>query len=231
MTRGVFITATDTDAGKTYVACGLLRALAAQGVSALGMKPVATGCARTADGLESDDARALIAASGAAAPYAEINPYAFAPPVAPLFAARAAGVTIALEYIEARMQALAQHADALIVEGVGGWFAPLSEESTVSDLALRLRLPVLLVVGLRLGALNHALLTAAALQTCRVPWMGWVANVLNPALPDIDAHLAYLDRYLPAPFLGQVPYAPMAALGTSASAPVWKALVDRLLSF
>jgi dethiobiotin synthetase len=204
--RGVFVTGTDTGAGKTLVAAALLHGLARRGLRAVGMKPVATGCARTPAGLRNDDAVCLGRHAGVEAGYAEINPYAFEPPIAPHLAAAEADVRIDLARIAADCARLAGRADRVIVEGVGGWRAPLNDREDVADLARLLRLPVLLVVGVRLGCLNHARLSADAIAAAGVPWAGWVASCIDPGMSRMRENLDALATLLPAPCLGTIPF-------------------------
>jgi dethiobiotin synthetase len=207
MTRGIFVTGTDTGVGKTRVAVALLTGLAADGVRAIGMKPVATGIDPGAT-CNADVAAlaAAAAAAGVAADPADVNPYAFAPAIAPHIAAARAGVAIDVETIAAAWGRLAARADAVVVEGAGGVFAPLSERADMLDIAARLRLPVLLVVGIRLGCLNHALLSAQAIRARGLELVAWVANRIDPAMPEADANVATLARQLAAPLVADLPW-------------------------
>jgi dethiobiotin synthetase len=171
-----FITGTDTGIGKTWASLSLMRAYRAQGRSVAGMKPVATGGVWRGGRLENEDALALLEAASAPLPYERVNPYVYEPPVSPHIAAAQAGRPIDLERIVKLFNGLAEEFDCLLVEGVGGWAVPLSDRLRVSDLALALGLPVILVVGLRLGCLNHALLTRAALDASGARFAGWIAN-------------------------------------------------------
>lgn len=206
MRRGVFVTGTDTGVGKTRVAEALLHALARAGERAVGMKPIATGCRATALGLRCADAERLSAASSVAIDYAQINPYAFAPAIAPYLAAIAAGVEIHLEQVAEHFKRLRARADWIVVEGVGGWWVPLNRTQTVADLAKLVGLPVILVVGMRLGCLNHAALTASALRADKVEFAGWVANQIEPGMESLEQNIVLLKERLPAPFLGELPY-------------------------
>jgi dethiobiotin synthetase len=219
MSGGWFITGTDTGAGQTRIACLLLEALAREGRRAVGMKPVASGCRETAAGLRSEDAESLLAASGGSADYAEINPYAFVPAMAPHLAARETGIEIRLEKILDNFQHLRQKAPWLVVEGVGGWEVPLGEHLTMAEVARAMRLPVILVVGLRLGCLNHALLTASAIRREGVPLAGWIANQIDPAMMHVDENIATLNERIAAPLLARFPYRSLGHHG--ASAPVF----------
>jgi dethiobiotin synthetase len=203
MTTGVFITATDTGAGKTLVSQALLLALARRGRRVAGMKPVASGCEMTPAGLRSADALALLAAGNIAADYAEVNPYAFAPATAPHLAAAAAGVPIQVETILGCYQRLAARAECVVVEGIGGWLVPIDARLSMADVAVALGLPVVLVVGLRLGVLNHALLTRAAVLAHGCRLAGWVANHPQGAAP--EGYLEALTVRLDAPCLGVIP--------------------------
>lgn len=205
---GFFVTGTDTGVGKTAVSCGLLRALARAGIRAVGMKPVAAGCTATADGWRSDDAEQLRAASSVAAPRELVNPYALEAPIAPHIAARRAGVVVDLSRIEAAYRELAERADVVVVEGVGGFRVPLNDAEDSADLARRLDLPVILVVGLRLGCLNHAQLTADAIAAAGLSLAGWVANRIDPRMDASDDNRDALARRLPGPLLGDVPFDP-----------------------
>ena len=196
--RGLFVTGTDTGVGKTLVATALLRALAATGLRAVGMKPVAAGF-DAASGA-SADVLALQAAGNVDAPARDRNPYAFAEPVAPHLAAEAAGVTLALSEIAAAGERLRRIADVLIVEGAGGALVPLDARHDMLDIAAALQLPVLLVVGMRLGCLNHALLTALAVRRRGLDLRGWVANALPPPMALAGANIRTLiDRLGCAP--------------------------------
>lgn len=204
MAKTIFVTGTDTEIGKTYVACRLLQALAGEGLHCAGMKPVAAGGVRTAEGLRNEDAQALQAAANVQADYGTINPYVFAEPVAPHIAAADAGVSIEYEQILDAHRKLAALADVVVVEGAGGWQVPLGEEASLADLVTRAGWPVLLVVGMRLGCLNHAQLTAQSIQSSN-RLVGWIANCLPPSQPRLEDNIDALERRLPAPLLGRFP--------------------------
>jgi dethiobiotin synthetase len=206
MTNGIFITGTDTGVGKTLVACALLHAYAQRGERVIGMKPVAAGVDEVAGESINADVAALRAASNVVAPLASVNPYAFVPPIAPHLAARQAGVTVDLARIVDAYRDLAARAERVIVEGAGGALVPLNERDDMLDVARALGLPVLLVVGVRLGCINHALLTAAAIRARGLQLAAWVANILEPDLPALDEHLAALRSRLIAPCLGTISY-------------------------
>src|SRR5262245_42651729 len=200
--HGIFVTGTDTGVGKTLVACSLLRAFAALGMTAAGMKPVATGVTPGATG----DVERLVAAATVDAPNGAVNPYGFAPPVAPHIAARQAGVRIELERIERAFHALAARAQVVVVEGIGGFNVPLGPGTDTTQLAVRLALPVVMVVGMRLGCLNHALLTAEAIAARGLELAGWVANHVDPRMQAADENVQALRESLRAPLLARIPY-------------------------
>jgi len=202
--RGLFVTGTDTGVGKTHVTAALLRALRKQGVRAAGMKPVAAGI--EAGAAINADVAALAAADGLGLALRDRNPYAFAPPIAPHLAALEAGVGLELATIAAAYVRIAAVADAVVVEGAGGALVPLDEQFDMLDIARRLRLPVLLVVGVRLGCLNHARLTAAAIAARGLTLAGWVANRIDPAMERCDANVAALAACLPAPLVADVAF-------------------------
>ena len=206
MSAAFFVTGTDTDVGKTTIAAGLLRAARLAGLSTAAVKPVASGCEDGVDGLRNSDALALLAECSLPLSYAEVNPFAFAPAIAPHLAAREAGVPLKVEALAAAVQAvLAQQADFTLVEGAGGWRVPLDGQATLAELPVALDLPVILVVGVRLGCINHALLTAEAIARDGLRLAGWVANVLDPQTSRLDDNLRTLTERLAAPCLGRVP--------------------------
>ncbi|MEK6208748.1 MAG: dethiobiotin synthase [Pseudomonadota bacterium] len=202
----MFVTGTDTGVGKTRVATALLRAFARRGLRAVGMKPVAAGCERIDGALVSEDVAALAAASNMNLPVDLINPYRFQPAIAPHLAAELAGETISLQRIRDAYVALAARADRVVVEGAGGFLVPLNEREDFGDLARILELPVLLVVGMRLGCLNHALLTAEAVQRRGLQFAGWVANRLDAQMSAFEQNVQILRERLGAPLLGTVPF-------------------------
>ncbi|MFT4256318.1 MAG: dethiobiotin synthase [Pseudoxanthomonas sp.] len=204
---GIYVTGTDTGAGKTVASVALLHGLRARGLRATGMKPVASGCPDTAQGWRNDDALALQAASAPLPDYADLNPYALPLPVAPEIAAREAGVDIGLETLRAAHARLRASADVVVVEGVGGWAAPLSATLDQADLVHALRLPVVLVVGLRLGCVNHARLSARAIAADGCELVGWIASEVDPAMARIDENFAILQSRLPVPCWGRLPHA------------------------
>ncbi|WP_445144781.1 dethiobiotin synthase [Dyella sp. Tek66A03] len=208
-----FIAGTDTGVGKTHATCALLYALRARDLTACGMKPVASGCFDTAEGLRNDDALALQAASSALMPYEWVNPLALREPLSPHLAAAHAGVEIGLAPLHDAFERLRAVHDVVLVEGVGGWLVPLSRGLMASDIARQWQLPVILVVGLRLGCLNHALLSARAIATDGCRLVGWIGNRIDPDMAAVDENIATLRQLLPAPCLGVLPHAatPQAA--------------------
>ncbi len=198
-----FITGTDTSVGKTLVSCALLHSFAAQGRRVAGMKPVAAGCG---DGDRHEDVTQLRAASNVSASQGQINPYCFAPAVAPHLAARFAGVSIDVARILESYAELAAQAEVVIVEGAGGFLVPLNDGQDSADLAGQLGLPVILVAGMRLGCLNHALLTAEAIASRGLTLAGWVANCVDADMALRDENIAALQQRIAAPLLGVVPY-------------------------
>lgn len=201
--RGYFITGTDTAAGKTYAARLLVEALRLRGLRVAVMKPVAAGI--DADGMN-EDVRLLMSASNVAAPPQLVNPYCFAPAIAPHLAARLEGVSMQLEVIEQAYAQLAAQADAVIVEGAGGFLVPFNDACGMDAIPLHLGLPVIMVVGLRLGCLNHALLTAEAIRARGLILAGWIANRIDPHMAAAADNLASLRSILHAPCLGEIPW-------------------------
>lgn len=209
-----FVTGTDTEVGKTFATCALLHAARARGLAALAMKPVAAGV--DADG-RNEDVERLMAAGSVKAPRELVNPYCFAAPVAPHIAAAAEGRAIDPEVIVQACGQLAAQADVLLVEGVGGFRVPLGPDLDSADLARRLGLPVILVVGLRLGCLNHALLTAEAIGARGLQLAGWIANRIDPAMAHWQENVEALRDRLPAPLLGILPWQADADIASAAA--------------
>lgn len=203
-----FITGTDTEIGKTRVASALIRYLVNAGYSVAGMKPVASGCQETDAGLRNDDALSLIAASNVRLPYEVVNPFAYEPAIAPHIAAHASGQPIDIDRISKLSQTI--EADYLIVEGVGGWCVPLGEAGLLVELAKAIADEVIVVVGMRLGCINHALLTAAQVGRDGMPLKGWIANHVDPDMHAQAENLATLQALMPCPLLGVLQWNPMA---------------------
>lgn len=206
--RACYVTGTDTGIGKSFASTALLHALRARGRRAVGMKPVASGCESTADGWRNEDALLLQHASDPVPPYADVNPFALPHPLAPELAAADAGVTLDLPPITRAYARLAATADTVVVEGVGGWAAPLSATLDQVDVVRALELPVVMVVGLRLGCINHARLTARAVEADGARLLGWIANDIDPSMARMDDNFAILQRVLPVPCWGRLPHAP-----------------------
>ncbi|MBK1694856.1 dethiobiotin synthase [Chromatium weissei] len=200
----MFITGTDTDCGKTTISLGVMAALQQRNWHVLGMKPIASGCAVTPEGLRNADALQLLAQSSHREPYTLVNPYAFAPPLAPHLAAAQLGETIDFARIIKAYRTLAATANIVIVEGVGGWRVPLTSTQFVSDLALALKLPVILVIGLKLGCINHALLTVESIHASGAHFIGWIGNQIDSNMLALNANLTTLNELIAAPCFGLV---------------------------
>ncbi|MCQ2028268.1 dethiobiotin synthase [Stutzerimonas zhaodongensis] len=206
MTAAFFITGTDTEVGKTTIAAALLHAARQAGLSTAAAKPVASGCERTTDGLRNNDALALLGECSLSMRYEQVNPFAFEPAIAPHLAAREAGIELSVaKLLQPVRDMLEMGADFSVVEGAGGWRVPLAGRETLSDLSIQLGLPVILVVGVRLGCINHALLSAEAIARDGLHLAGWVANIVDPATSRLQENLETLTERLAAPCLGQVP--------------------------
>lgn len=218
--RGVFITGTDTGCGKTRASLLLMAALKRTGRVVAGMKPVASGSARIDGRLVNDDAAQIRAACSRELPYEQVNPCALAEPVSPNFAAARAGRRVCLEPVLAAYAALARDADTIVVEGVGGWRVPLSDQLAVPDLVAALALPVILVVGLRLGCINHAQLTAMAVAADGADLCGWIANRVDPDYDTANETVDYLAGAIDVPLLGQIPFLDSAASAEAAAAGI-----------
>jgi len=204
----LFVTGTDTHVGKTYTSVGLLKAFQRLNYTAMGLKPVATGAQFINGQLINEDGLALQQASSIKLPYGNINPYVFEPAIAPHIAAHKIGKTLTLAAIEACLKnAFSVNADVYVIEGAGGWSVPLNDDELLSDLAFRLNCGVILVVAMKLGALNHALLTAAAIKNKGLALVGWVANCLEPNLPVLKENIETLHSRLNSPCLGVLPLA------------------------
>lgn len=204
MTKGFFVTGTDTGVGKTTVSCALLHAFAVQGNKVVGMKPIAAG----RENGKWPDVEQLLAASNVNVSRQQINPYAFDPPISPHIAAQQAGTKIDLTVIHRAYLELSKQAEIVIVEGVGGFLVPVNSWQNGADLAKILNLPVVLVVGMRLGCLNHALLTAQAIRVAGLTLAGWVANCIDPHMLVLDENIVTLEQRLDCPLLGVLPFFP-----------------------
>lgn len=229
MKAGFFITGTDTGAGKTRTTCALLRAAARLGYSTVGMKPVAAGLERRGDTWCNDDVEKLVAASSVKADHRLINSYALRFAIAPHIAAEQQGVALRIPPVRAAFDILAEQADVVLVEGIGGFVVPLDSTHDMADMAVALGLPVILVVGMRLGCLNHALLTAEAIRRRGLTLAAWVANDLGTGMAEFEANLATLERALGGPALAVFPWRPDVDDERSSQKvvlPRWRALLE-----
>ena len=206
MSKRYFVTGTDTEVGKTVASCALLQAAKAVGYRTAGYKPVASGSEKTPEGLRNSDALALQRNSSLQLDYATVNPYTFAEPTSPHIISAQEGRPIESLVMSAGLRALEQQADWVLVEGAGGWFTPLSDTQTFADWVQAEQLPVILVVGVKLGCINHAMLTAQAVQQAGLRLAGWIANDVVAPGKRHQAYLATLRRVLPAPCLGEIPW-------------------------
>lgn len=230
MPRHLFITGTDTEIGKTHVTCAVLRALTNAGKRATGMKPVAAGAVLRDGKYCNDDLQRIQAAVPRPAPLIDVNQYLLVRPSAPTFAAASEGIEIVTGPIiegYARLQATHDH---VLVEGVGGWMVPLADGVDLRDLVQQLSLPVLLVVGLRLGCINHARLTARAIEDDGVPCLGWISNQVDPEYPDVGETLEALRRLIPSPCLGHVANEHLISTGQADRPTCLGGLMEALLN-
>jgi dethiobiotin synthetase len=200
----IFVTGTDTEVGKTRISTGLIAVLQQQGLKVAGMKPIASGCEWIDGQWQNEDALAMIAQSNVHLPYSTVNPFAFEPAIAPHIAAQQANVDISLPLIKHHFETIAKQADAVVVEGAGGWLVPLNDQQTMADLAVELKLPVVLVVAIKLGCINHALLSVEAIEQRGLKLAGWVANHLSQQNESAEI-IATLKQHITAPCLGIVP--------------------------
>lgn len=200
----IFVTGTDTEVGKTRISTGLMAVLQQQGFKTAGMKPIASGCEWMDGQWKNEDALAMIAQSNVSLPYSTANPFAFEPAIAPHIAAEQAKIKVSLPQIKQQFEVIKAEADAVVVEGAGGWLVPINEQKTMADLAVELNLPVVLVVAVKLGCINHALLSVEAIKQRGLTLVGWVANHLNQQNESAEI-IATLEQYIDAPCLGIVP--------------------------
>lgn len=208
MTQHIFITGTDTNIGKTYVTTRLLQQLKQHGYTTIGLKPLSSDCSLNSEGkLRNEDALSLQQAASINLPYEAVNPFAFAPPIAPHIAAAAAGIILTVAQLNEKLKPALDHvADFCLIEGVGGWRMPLNQQETMADFVKLNNFPVILVVGLRLGCLNHSILTAQAILNDNVALMGWVANCIDPQMKFVNENIEMLEAWIKAPLLGRVGY-------------------------
>ncbi|PJC87651.1 dethiobiotin synthase [Vibrio sp. HA2012] len=208
MIKAFFIAGTDTEVGKTVVSKAILQALAARELSTIGYKPVAAGCKETEQGMCNSDALHLQQAATCDIPYADVNPYALLLPTSPHIAAREEGVEIDFSLLSRKLAEHKQNADVVLVEGAGGWRVPVSDTEGLSSWVQQEKLPVILVVGIKLGCLSHALLTAEAIRNDGLELVGWVANRINPGTEHYADIIDTLESRMPAPKMGEIPYVP-----------------------
>jgi dethiobiotin synthetase len=201
---GIFVTGTDTDVGKTYITKALIKHFCSQGFQTVGMKPIAAGAEIENGRLLNADVKAIVSASNVDAPIDQINPYVFAPAIAPHIAAQQVGIEIAIEPIMSAFKVLQQQADVIVVEGAGGFLVPINETLTMGDLAKALDVGVVLVVGVRLGCISHALLTVQSIEAKGLHLIGWVANRIEPNMPALEENIATLKAMIKAPCVADV---------------------------
>jgi dethiobiotin synthetase len=204
--EGYFVTGTDTEIGKTVVTLSLISALKATGIKVGGMKPVASGCERTSLGLRNDDALKIQSLSSEDQVYELVNPYAFEPPIAPHVAASNVGEKIDIHQLRVCFEQLSLNVEKVVVEGAGGWKVPLNNNEAFPDLVRELGLPIIMVVGLRTGCINHALLTAEAIKQDGLYLQAWVANGVDTEYTTSRATVDYLLEHIDAPLLGHIPF-------------------------
>ena len=203
----LFITGTDTNIGKTYISIGLLEKFTKIGLTTLGTKPLASGCYKENDKLISQDAVELMKASSVKVDYQLVNPFAFKRAIAPHIAAKQENYPLTKIKIEqAMLRMLSIPSDVTIIEGVGGWCTPINENELMADVITSMKLPVILVVGLKLGCLNHSILTAQAIKEARLPFIGWIGNCIDPNMQAISYNIESLKSLITAPCLGIVQY-------------------------
>jgi len=206
MKKGFFIAGTDTGIGKTFVSCALLQALADKGERIGAMKPIAAGCEKTPDGWQNDDALQLMQHTNIELSYQLVNPVALPPPIAPHIAIEEAGESVTIAQLTKHFEQIKNRADYFIVEGAGGWLVPLNEKESMADIPKAFGLDIILVVGIRLGCINHALLTVDAIQQSGNQLAGWVANIIDPDMLMTDENILALKNRIRAPLLGTLPY-------------------------
>ena len=203
-----FIAGTDTEVGKTVVSKAILQALAAHGLTTIGYKPVAAGCKETDDGLKNSDALHLQEAATKDIAYDDVNPYALLSPTSPHIAAKQDGVNIEFSVLSDKLEEHKKSADVVLVEGAGGWRVPISDDECLSSWVQKEKMPVVLVVGIKLGCLSHAMLSVEAIQNDGLEIIGWAANRINPGTENYADIIKMLEEKIPAPKLGEIPYVP-----------------------
>jgi len=215
MKKGYFITGTDSGIGKTFVSCALLQAFADKGISVSTMKPIAAGCDQTADGWRNDDALQLMKHTNVDLSYQQVNPVALPSPIAPHLAIEHLNQTVTIEKLTGHFENIKNSADYFIVEGAGGWLVPLNETESMADIPKSFGLDIILVVGMRLGCLNHALLTAAAIEQSNNHLIGWVANIIDPSMLMIEKNILTLRKRIKTPLLGTLPHMKMKEISAA----------------
>lgn len=210
MINALFIAGTDTDVGKTVASKAILQAIASKGFTTIGYKPVAAGCERTEQGLRNSDALHLMKVATQEMPYDDVNPYALELPASPHIAAKHENLTIDYKVLSDKLAYLKTKADTVLVEGAGGWRVPVSDTDCLSSWVKQEKLPVVLVVGVKLGCLSHALLTAESIEADGLTIVGWVANRINPGTEHYAEIIEVLESRIRAPKLGEIPYVPSA---------------------
>lgn len=204
--RKIFITGTDTGIGKTYATTQLIKHLNHEGYCTIALKPLASGCMQTNKGLRNEDALLLQKTASMSLTYETVNPFAFEPPIAPHLAAKLQGQTLYAREITLACDLSQYQADFALIEGVGGWDVPLNSSETMADCVQLLGAEVILIIGMRLGCLNHAILTAKAIVESGCSFLGWVANCINPDMPYLNENIETLQNLLAAPMIGTIPY-------------------------
>jgi len=215
MKKGYFIAGTDTGIGKTFVSSAILQSFADKGVSVGAMKPIAAGCNQTVDGWRNDDALQLMKYINVDLNYQQVNPVALPSPIAPHLAIEHLNQTMTLEKLTNYFENIKNSADYFIVEGAGGWLVPLNENESMADIPKAFGLDVILVVGMRLGCLNHALLTIAAIEQSSNHLVGWVANIIDPSMLMIEKNILTLRNRIKAPLLGTLPHMDTKEISTA----------------
>lgn len=208
MIKTFFIAGTDTEVGKTVVSKAILQALAAKGLTTIGYKPIAAGCKETPEGMRNSDALHLQQAATQDVPYADVNPYTLIAPTSPHIAAKREGVEIDFDVLSEKLAHHKECADVVLVEGAGGWRVPVSDSDYLSSWVQREKLPVILVVGIKLGCLSHAMLSVEAIKNDGLELIGWAANRINPGTENYADIIQMLEANIPAPKLGEIPYVP-----------------------
>jgi len=206
MKKGYFITGTDTGVGKTFVSCALLQAFADKGQRTATMKPIAAGCDKTADGWHNDDALQLMKYANVELNYRQVNPVALPSPIAPHLAIEHMHEAVTIEKLASHFEGIKKSADYFIIEGAGGWLVPLNKDESMAGIPYAFGLDVILVVGIRLGCLNHALLTAAAIEQSGNHLAGWIANIIDPNMLMSEKNILTLRNMIGAPLLGTLPH-------------------------